>query len=126
MPPNPATKTPRTPPAVMALLVGLSAWSRNVTLPFRKDTGGLIDLGRPLAIIGSILGVILAVLVVSALFPTLASSTARLNENLTNDSVTFGDATTDTIKPIFAIIVGVSVLVGVIGLVLGVMRFRND
>lgn len=85
---------------------------------FARDTRAVIDMRAPFAVIGVILGAVVVFLLIAALFSTFADSVADVNENLTDENVTFGDETTDTIKPVFAIVLGLVALTGIVGLAL--------
>ena len=86
---------------------------------FRNDHRAIINLTSILAIIGTLIGAIIVFQIGAAIFPDFAGSVADVNENLSNESVTFGDDATDAIKPVFAFVLGIVALVGFIGILLG-------
>lgn len=92
--------------------------AKRVAARFRREDDALLDMSSVFVVLGAILGVVVTMLVIANLFPTFADATADVNTNLTDTNVTFGDATTDGIKPVFAIVVGLAALAGIVALIL--------
>lgn len=72
-------------------------------------------LTAPIALVFLIVGAMLTMIVVAALFGDYVDAVKDVNENLT--TADFGDPTTTSIAPVFAIVVGISALAGLVGLI---------
>jgi hypothetical protein len=92
---------------------------RAASARFASNDEGALSLSSginfALGLVGSILAAMLAMIVVAALFGDYVDSVRDVNENLT--AADFGDDTTNSIAPIFAIVVGVSALAGLVGII---------
>jgi hypothetical protein len=85
----------------------------------RMDDAGVFNL----AIVWTLVGFIIVVTVLAAMIGPVFTATADVNEALTDENVTTGDASADTIKPVFGIVIGLAVVLGVVGLVLAAIKF---
>jgi hypothetical protein len=83
----------------------------------------MISMGKPLALVGVVIGAVVVVLLLGALTGVFFNSIAGINENLTEAST--GDDTADTILTVFPIVVGVSAVLGFVGLVLAAVAFAR-
>jgi hypothetical protein len=83
-----------------------------------------LDLSGSLGVVGVIIGAVIVMIITANLFPTFVGAVEDVNDNLTSESVSFGDPTTDGIKDVFAIVIGLAALLGIVGLVLGAFRGR--
>jgi hypothetical protein len=75
-----------------------------------------LDVGVALAVVSVVLGAVISMIVVAALFGPFTDAVADVNENLTTSD--WGDDTTNSIAPVFAIVIGIGALAGIIGLIL--------
>lgn len=90
----------------------------------RTDTDANLELGKgALVLVAVIIGAVVVIQIVAALFPTFFNSVAAINENLTTTST--GDDTADSLLPIFRILVGLGALFGIIGIVLAAIAIKN-
>ncbi len=87
------------------------------------DEKGIVNLGAALAIVGVFIAFIVVVLLAAKFIPTIFSSTAEVNTALNDPNVTTGDETADSIKPVFAVVIGLAVTVGLVTLILGAIKF---
>lgn len=92
---------------------------------FMKDKRGILDLGRPMAIVGTVIGAVVVVLLIAALVATFFGAIADVNENLSDENVTTGDATADVILRVFPIVIGVVAVIGFVGLIIAALQFTN-
>lgn len=83
-----------------------------------------LNLNKPLAVIGVVLAAVIGLLVLSALLPTLFSATASITENVTTGDV--GNATANSLLSVFGLVVPLVIIVGIIGLVILVARFKSN
>lgn len=84
-----------------------------------------LNLNKPLALVGIVLGAIVTLLLLAAFVGPLFDATASITENFTEG--TTGNAQADAILPIFAFIIPIAVIVGIVGLVLVAVSFsRSD
>lgn len=91
-----------------------------------RDDAAAVNFVSALSVVGVVLSAVITLIIVARLMPQFVDSVADVNENLTSEEVTFGDETTDGIKPVFAIVVGLSALVGLVALIIGAfVRFRG-
>lgn len=80
-----------------------------------------LNLSKPLAIVGVVVGAIVAITLMAAFLPTLLGSSENITTAL--DSGTTGNAQADAIKDIFVFIVPLALILGIVGLVLAVVSF---
>ena len=85
----------------------------------RMDDAGVINL----ALVWTLVGFIIVVTVLAAMIGPVFTATADVNEALSDENVTTGDASADTIKPVFGIVIGLAVVLGIVGIVLGAVKF---
>lgn len=77
-------------------------------------------VGNVKGLILTVIGIVVTILVVVELMPELFSASRDATATLESEDEnnTTGNALTDRIKPVFAIIVAVSILVGIVGVLL--------
>lgn len=83
-------------------------------------------INRALAIIGILFGAVLVLSAAVAVAPTFFTSVADTNDLLGNESVTTGDETSDSLKPIFRLVFGIVALVGFIGILIAAVTIRGS
>ena len=77
-----------------------------------------LNLDSVIGLVGGVIGIVILFALVANLLPTYADSVADVNENLTAPAVTFGDTTSDGIKPVFAILIGLGAVLAIVGAIL--------
>lgn len=90
-----------------------------------EAAAGLAGIGTmALGIAGTIVGAVVALSLVAALFPTYASSVGSISENVTDAD--WGDPTANTLGPVFAMLVSLGGLFAIIGLVFVGYKLRKS
>lgn len=84
-----------------------------------KEDAGFINMG----IIWTLVGFIVVVTIAAAFIGPVFTATADVNEALGDPNVTTGDESADAIKPVFKILIGLAVVLGIVGIVLGAIKF---
>lgn len=82
-----------------------------------------LNLSKPLAIVGVVIAAVLGLTILSALLPTLFDSTASITQNITTGDV--GNTTANSLLAVFGLIVPLVIIVGIIGLVFLVAKFKK-
>jgi hypothetical protein len=82
-----------------------------------------LDLNKPLAVVGVILGGIISLLLLAALLPQMFSATQDITEAFENG--TTGNESADTILTVFAFVVPIVIVVAIVGLVIAAVRFSR-
>lgn len=92
----------------------------------KGETMGLdLNLNKPLALVGIVLGAIVTLLLLAAFVGPLFDATQSITENFTEGDT--GNEQANAILPIFAFIIPIAVIVGIVGLVLVAVSFsRSD
>lgn len=80
-------------------------------------------LGRSQGLIGSVITLVVIVAIVAATAGLMFSSIADFNTALSTN--TTGDTTADTIAAVLPILVGVTFVLGLVGLVVAAIRLRG-
>jgi hypothetical protein len=91
----------------------------------RKDDSAVLNLGPILSIAAIIIGAVVALVLIAALLPTYLGAGADVVEAFNNDTTTTGDATADSLLPIFGLITAFAVLFAIVGLVFLSVRLRG-
>lgn len=112
--------------AMVAPVANLPNRARALGRALATDEDANLDMSKGLSVVGIVLGAVITMVVIANLFPTFADAVADVNTNLTDDTVTFGDETADGLKPVFAIVIGITALLGIVGIILGAFRGRLD
>lgn len=110
----------------MALPQPPAVTSRREQLAMQRvilDDEGSIGLGPVMALVGVFVGFIVIVTVAANFVLPIFTATADVNEALNDDNVTTGDASADSIKPVFGIVIGLAVVLGFVGLILAAVKF---
>lgn len=92
---------------------------------FREENDGALSLTFGLAIIGTIIGAVVAIAIVAALFPTYLGSIADITGSFNDPNTTTGDATADTLLPVFGLLVAFGGLFAIVGLVMLGIQLRK-
>lgn len=90
-----------------------------------KDEAGALSLGASLAIVGTIIGAVVAIALVAALAPTYFSSLADIGAVFTDANTTTGNADADNLLPVFGLLVAFGGLFAIVGLVLVAIAIKN-
>lgn len=80
--------------------------------------------GRTNALIGTVIGLVVILAIIGATFGLMQSSIADVNADLSNASL--NDTTANTIAGVFPILVGVTFVLGIVGLIVGAIKFRRS
>ena len=83
-----------------------------------------LNLNIDLKIVGVILAAVIGLLLVAAFLPSMFASTAAVTENLTTGST--GNDQADSILTVFAFVVPVVLILGIVGIVFAVAKFRKN
>lgn len=78
----------------------------------------LLDTNRPLAIVGVILGAVVALAILAALLPTFFSSLGDINGVFNDPGTSTGDSTADSLLGIFPILIAIGGLFAVVTMAL--------
>lgn len=84
-----------------------------------KDQNGFANL----AIVWTLVGFIIVVTVVAAMIGPVFTATSDVNTALNDPNVTTGDDSADAIKPVFGIVIGLAVVLGIVGIILAAVKF---
>lgn len=109
--------------APSAMLAPVSTKQASKQNSLATDANGFSGLGGALGIVGVIVGAIVAVLIVAALFPQFMSALSGINGNLNDPNTTTGDATADSLIPVFSLVIGLAGLFGIVGIILAAVHF---
>lgn len=90
---------------------------------FARDQDGSLNLNAGLAIVGVVIGAVVVMAIIAALLPTFLGSLADTNAAFNDPNATTGDATADSLLPIFPILIGLGGLIAIVGLVLAAVHF---
>lgn len=82
-----------------------------------------LNLSKPLAIVGVVIAAVVGLSILSALLPTLFDSTAAITENVTTGDV--GNDTANTLLGVFGMVVPIVIILGIVGLVFLVAKFKK-
>lgn len=80
--------------------------------------------GRTNALIGTVIGLVVILAIIGATFGLMQSSIADVNNDLA--SADLNDTTANTIAGVFPILVGVTFVLGIVGLIVGAIKFRRS
>lgn len=83
-----------------------------------------LNLSKPLAIAGIIVGAVVALSLLAAFLPSLFDSTQSITENVTNGET--GNAQADDLLGVFAFIVPLAIVFGIVSIILGVAALRKS
>lgn len=83
-----------------------------------------LNLSKPLAIVGVILGAIVSLLLLAAMLPQLFDATHDVTDTFAN--ATTGNAPADSILSVFAFIVPIVIVVAIVGLVVLAVKFSKN
>lgn len=97
--------------------------SRHAQSVRRMDEEANISVGP---LVGILLGAVIVLLVLAKLIVPVFDATADVNTALNDENVTTGDDTADSIKPVFGVLIGLSVLLGFVGLILAAVKFSKS
>lgn len=89
------------------------------------DEAGEVNINFGLTIIGVIIGAVVAIAIVAALFPTYMTSLASLGTTFNDPNTTTGDATADTLLPVFALLIAFAGLFAIVGIVLLAVKLKK-
>ena len=92
---------------------------------FAHATEGELSINFGLTVIGVIIGAVVAIAIVAALFPTYMTSLASLGDTFNDPNTTTGDATADTLLPIFGLLVAFAGLFAIVGIVLLSVKLKK-
>lgn len=92
---------------------------------FARSTEAELSLNFGLAVIGTIIGAVVAIAIVAALFPTYMGSLASLGDTFNDPNTTTGDATADTLLPVFGLLIAFGGLFAIVGIVLLAIKLKN-
>jgi hypothetical protein len=90
--------------------------------PLANDVAGVVNL----ALVWTLIGFIIIVTILAKMIGPVFTATSDVNEALNDPNVTTGDESADAIKPVFGIVIGLSVVLGIVAIVLGAAAFRNS
>lgn len=79
--------------------------------------------GAAFTIAAVIVGAVVALILISTLFPTYAGAAKNLTTNVTNAD--FGNATTNGLLPVFALLISLGALFAIVGLAFLAYRLRK-
>lgn len=102
--------------------------SRRAALAHRRmshDEAANINLGGALTLVGVFIGFIVLVTVAAKFVVPIFAATADVNEALNDPNTTTGDESADAIKPVFGIVIGLAVVIGIVTLILGAVKFSK-
>lgn len=83
-------------------------------------------INKALAVIGVLFGAVLVLSAAASVAPQFFAQTAATNEVLANETISTGDATADSLKPIFSLIFGIVALVAFVGIIVAAVTIRNN
>lgn len=81
--------------------------------------------GRALGIAGGMIGALVVISVIAAVIGPYLTGVADVNTVLNDPNTTAGDATADSLLPIFPLLVGITGLFAVVGAILAGMHFTR-
>lgn len=90
------------------------------------DTHAELNINFGLTIIGVIIAAVVAIAIVAALFPTYMTSLASLGDTFNDPNTTTGDATADTLLPIFGLLIAFAGLFAIVGIVLLAVKLKKS
>jgi hypothetical protein len=82
-----------------------------------------LNLSKPLAIAGVIVAAIVGLTLLAAFLPSLFSATSSITENVTTADT--GNDSANTILGVFAFIVPLAIVFGIVGIILTVASLRG-
>lgn len=91
----------------------------------KEDEAGALNLGVGLAIVGTIIGAVVAIALVAALAPTYFDSLADIGAVFTDANTTTGNEDADALLPVFGLLVAFGGLFAIVGLVLVAIAIKN-
>jgi hypothetical protein len=94
-------------------------------LGFGRDDAAAFSLASPLGIVSVIIGAVVGLIVLAALFPTYLGGVADLVGAMTDENTTTGDDTADGLLPIFGLVTAFAGLFAILGLVFVVVKLRG-
>lgn len=104
---------------------GILAMLMSPFTAWKRDESGEISINFGLTIIGTIIGAVVAIAIVAALFPTYMGSLSDLGTAFNDPNTTTGDATADTLLPVFALLVAFGGLFAIVGIVLLAVKLHK-
>jgi hypothetical protein len=91
---------------------------KNSIRSLRKNDAAAVEIGDvtkvAFTVVGLILGAIVSLIILAALFPSYSGAVGNLSENLSTSD--WGDATANSIAPVFGLLVSLGGLFAVAGL----------
>ncbi len=78
-----------------------------------------------LAIAGIIIGAVVSMILIAALLPEYLGAVADVTGEFNNNTTTTGDATADTLLPVFGLLVAFAGLFAIVGLVFLAVKLRK-
>lgn len=88
------------------------------------DSANLAGIGASaLMVVGIVLGAVVSLLILAELMPTYSSAVGNISENFT--TADWGDATANSISPIFGLVVAIGGLFAIVGLAFLAYRFSR-
>jgi hypothetical protein len=84
---------------------------------FARNEEGALNMGPAFTILGIIIGAVVVLAVIAALLPTWLDSVADVVTNFTDPAATVGDATADSLLPIFGLLIAFGGLFAIVALV---------
>lgn len=89
------------------------------------DESGELNITFGLTVIGVIIGAVVAIAIVAALFPTYMASLADLGTAFNDPNTTTGDSSADALLPIFGLLIAFAGLFAIVGIVLLAVRLKK-
>jgi uncharacterized membrane protein len=93
------------------------------SVSLHKDESGLLDLNRPMRIVGVVIGGIVIVLLLAALTAPFFGAIGDINTNISEAET--GDDAGDVILGVFPLVIAVGAVLGFVGLVLAAVAFAR-
>lgn len=99
--------------------------SRRMPRSFGRDERGQA-FSAPLGIVFTIVGAILAFIVIAAMVSPFFGATEDVTDNFTNANVTTGDAQGDNLKTSLGPVIPIIAVVVLFGMIIAAVTLRND
>lgn len=89
------------------------------------DERAELNITFGLTIIGVIIGAVVAIAIVAALFPTYMTSLSDLGTAFNDPNTTTGDDSADALLPIFGLLIAFAGLFAIVGIVLLAVKLKK-